>query len=122
MPAQDSQGRYVAPDETLSTGVLASASRTTSTNGTAFDITEEAAMADEQNEVEEQVTEVDPGLWEEQPAVTGRPNDIGSEGPGSNSTFAERAAARNKQQKSATGKAAGESAKRPARRAAKKAG
>ena len=37
MPAQDSQGRYVAPDETLTTGVLASASRTTSTAGTAFD-------------------------------------------------------------------------------------
>ena len=33
-------------------------------------------MADEQNEVEEQVTEVDPGLWEEQPAVTGRPNEM----------------------------------------------
>jgi len=36
-PAQDSQGRYIPPDETPTGGVLASAARTTSTNGTAFD-------------------------------------------------------------------------------------
>lgn len=29
-PSQDSQGRYIPPEETLTAGVLASASRTTS--------------------------------------------------------------------------------------------
>jgi hypothetical protein len=37
MAAQDSQGRYVTPAETPSAAQLASAARTTSTNGTAFD-------------------------------------------------------------------------------------
>lgn len=37
MPSQDSQGRYIPPAETLTAGLLASAARTTSTNGTAFD-------------------------------------------------------------------------------------
>lgn len=36
MPAQDSQGRYIAPDETISGGALASAARTSSSSGTAF--------------------------------------------------------------------------------------
>jgi len=37
MPAQDPQGRYVTPSESPTTAQLASAARTTSTNGTAFD-------------------------------------------------------------------------------------
>ena len=37
MPAQDSQGRYVPQDEALTTAQLASAARTTTANGTAFD-------------------------------------------------------------------------------------
>lgn len=37
MAAQDSQGRYIAPAESPSAAQLASAARTTSTNGTAFD-------------------------------------------------------------------------------------
>jgi hypothetical protein len=36
MPAQDSQGRYIQPEETITGGALASAARTTSTSGTAF--------------------------------------------------------------------------------------
>lgn len=35
--SQDSQGRYEPPDESSSVAALASAARTTSTNGTAFD-------------------------------------------------------------------------------------
>ena len=31
-------------------------------------------------------TEADPTVWEEQTAVTGRPNDIGPDGPPANST------------------------------------
>lgn len=34
---QDSQGRYVPSKDTLTTAAIASAARTTSTNGTAFD-------------------------------------------------------------------------------------
>jgi hypothetical protein len=37
MAAQDSQGRYITPSESPSGAQLASAARTTSTNGTAFD-------------------------------------------------------------------------------------
>lgn len=38
MPAQDSQGRYITPAETLTGGaVVASAARTATANGTAFD-------------------------------------------------------------------------------------
>jgi len=37
MPAQDSQGRYVTPSESPSGAQLASAARTTTANGTAFD-------------------------------------------------------------------------------------
>lgn len=50
-------------------------------------------------------------------AVTGRPNDIPAEGPPVNSTFAERAAARNKQQKTETAKA--DDDKPPAKRRAR---
>lgn len=66
-------------------------------------------------------TEADPTVWEEQTAVTGRPNDIGPDGPPANSTFAERAAARNKQQKTETAKDSGEpepARKQPRRRKA----
>lgn len=59
----------------------------------------------------------DVGAPDEQPAVTGRPNDIGPDGPGGNSTFAERAAARNKQQKTETAKA--DDDKPPAKRRAR---
>lgn len=45
-------------------------------------------------------TTVDPSVWDAQVAVTGRPADQ----PPANSTFAERAAARNKQQKTETAK------------------
>lgn len=61
-------------------------------------------------------TEADPTVWEEQPAVTGRPNDTPPEGPPSNSTFAERAAARNKQQKTETAKADDDAEKATAKR------
>lgn len=37
MAAQDSQGRYIAPDEASTATAVASAARTTSSNGTAFD-------------------------------------------------------------------------------------
>lgn len=53
---------------------------------------------------EDTTAEVDQAKWEEHQAVTGRPNDIPAEGPPANSTFAERAAARNKQQKAETAK------------------
>lgn len=66
----------------------------------------------------DQVVPADPSNWDEQPAVTGRPNDIPAEGPPLNSTFAERAAARNKQQKTETAKA---DAQPPAKRRARKA-
>lgn len=37
MAAQDSQGRYIAPEESVTGAQLASAARTTSSNGTAWD-------------------------------------------------------------------------------------
>lgn len=37
MAARDSQGRYITPDESPAGAQIASAARTTSTNGTAFD-------------------------------------------------------------------------------------
>lgn len=37
MPAQDSQGRYIQPEESLAAAQVASAARTTTGNGTAFD-------------------------------------------------------------------------------------
>lgn len=54
--------------------------------------------------------EPDPAKWEEAEAVTGRANDTPVDEPapaplGGNSTFAERAAARNKQQTQAESKA-----------------
>lgn len=39
MAAQDSQGRYIAPNESSTSAAVASAARTTSSNGTAFDTT-----------------------------------------------------------------------------------
>lgn len=37
MAAQDSKGRYITPSESPAGAQIASAARTTSTNGTAFD-------------------------------------------------------------------------------------
>lgn len=37
MPAQDDQGRYIAPEETRAGQQVASAARTTTANGTSFD-------------------------------------------------------------------------------------
>ena len=91
-PSQDSQGRYIAPGESRTAADVVTAP-----------------------------TEVDTTMWEEQTAVTGRPNDIGPDGPPANSTFAERAAARNKQQKTETAKDSGEpepARKQPRRRKA----
>ena len=64
----------------------------------------------------------DVGAPDEQPAVTGRPNDIGPDGPPANSTFAERAAARNKQQKTETAKADDDEKPPAKRRSRSKAG
>lgn len=57
-------------------------------------------------------TTVDPSVWDAQVAVTGRPADQ----PPANSTFAERAAARNKQQKTETAKADDDAEKATAKR------
>lgn len=70
---------------------------------------------------EDTTVEIDQAKWEDHRAVTGRPNDIPAEGPPPNSTFAERAAARNKQQKTETAKDSGEpkpARKQPRRRKA----
>ena len=66
-------------------------------------------------------TEADPTVWEEQPAVTGRPNDIGPDGPSANSTFAERAQARNKQQRTEVAKSDEDEVKPERKAVAKKA-
>ena len=71
---------------------------------------------------DEPAAEVDSSSkWEEQPAVTGRPNDIGPDGPSANSTFAERAQARNKQQRTEVAKSDEDEVKPERKAVAKKA-
>lgn len=67
---------------------------------------------------EKATTTVDPSVWDDQPAVTGRPVDE----PSGNSTFAERAAARNKQQKAETAKAEPDDESKAKRRPSRRKG
>jgi len=80
-------------------------------------------MPDETPEDNVHVVPVDPSMWDEQVAVTGRPNDIGPDGPPANSTFADRARSKNKQVSSVRAKAeADEDTRKPRKGAARRSG